>query len=299
MAKNKDKIGKGLRALITNIDSPKTTKSQKKKIVETLNQNINEIDIKLIEANPFQPRTEFNKEELKELSDSIGVHGLIQPITVRSIGGSKFQIISGERRWRASKMAGLKKLPAYVRVTDDQGLLEMAIVENIQRSDLNAMEVAVSFQRLIDECNISHEKMADRVGKSRSSITNYLRLLKLPPNIQKALKTDAISMGHARAMIGVQPKEAQLDIFKRVIAGGLSVRATEELIKGFKGAAAPKKKNKKQTAEHPEVVKIKKRLRSYFGTKVDIKRNNKGKGSIQIHFGSDDELNDILDSIDY
>lgn len=299
MAKKKDKIGKGLRALITNIDSPKTTVSQKKKIVKDLAENINEIDIKWIEANPFQPRTEFKKEELKELSDSISVHGLIQPITVRSMGGNKFQIISGERRWRASKMAGLKKIPAYVRVTDDQGLLEMAIVENIQRADLNAMEVAVSFQRLIDECNIRHEDMAERVGKSRSSITNYLRLLKLPPNIQKALKNDTISMGHARAMIGIQPREAQLDIFKRVIAGGLSVRATEELIQGFKGKATTKKKAKKKVAEHPEVVKIKKRLRSYFGTKVEVKRNTKGKGSIQIYFGSDDELNDILDSIDY
>ncbi len=298
MAKSKDKIGKGLRALISNIDKPSTTAKEKKQIVEKLNQGINEIDITLIEANPFQPRTEFKEEELKELAASIKVHGLIQPITVRAVGGDKFQIISGERRWRASKLAKLKKIPAYIRVADDQGLLEMAIVENIQRENLNAIEVAVSFQRLIDECKISHENLGTRVGKSRSSVTNFLRLLKLPVNIQKSLKEGEISMGHARALIGIKPKEAQLDIFRKVLNVGLSVRATEELIQSYKGKSK-KSSGSATVKKHPQVVKIEKRLSSFFGTKVNLKRNTKGKGFIQIPFSSDDELNEILDNLDY
>ncbi|MCL4169619.1 UNVERIFIED_CONTAM: hypothetical protein GTU68_018362, partial [Idotea baltica] len=258
-----------------------------------------EIAISKIEANPFQPRTEFKPLELQELSDSIKTHGVIQPITVRAIGGDKFQIISGERRWRASKKAGLKSIPAYVRVTDDQGLLEMAIVENIQRSDLNSMEVAISFQRLIDECNISHEEMASRVNKNRSTVTNYLRLLKLPPKIQKALKNDNISMGHARALIGVEPKENQLEVFKRVIQSGLSVRATEELIKSFKASPSSKgKKAGRPSAIDLELKKIKSRLEEYYETKVDIKRNAKGKGSFILHFGSDDQFNELLDLLE-
>ncbi len=299
MGKKKDKIGLGLRALISNIDDKEVTVETKKKAEKELSKATAEISISKIEANPFQPRTEFDKQELQELSESIETHGVIQPITVRAIGGDKYQIISGERRWRASKKAGLKTIPAYVRVTDDQGLLEMAIVENIQRSDLNSMEVAISFQRLIDECNISHEEMASRVNKNRSTVTNYLRLLKLPPRIQKSLKNDEISMGHARALIGVEPKENQLDVFKRVIKSGLSVRATEELIKSFKASPSGKgKKAGRPSAIDIELKKIKSRLEDYYETKVDIKRNAKGKGSFILHFGNDDQFNELLDLLE-
>lgn len=299
MGKKKDKIGLGLRALISNIDGEEVTTEKKNKAEKELSKTTAEIEIKKIEANPFQPRTDFNPTELLELSESIKTHGVIQPITVRAIGGDKYQIISGERRWRASKKAGLKSIPAYVRVTDDQGLLEMAIVENIQRADLNSMEVAISFQRLIDECSISHEEMASRVNKNRSTVTNYLRLLKLPPRIQKALKNEEISMGHARALIGVEPKENQLEIFRRVIGSGLSVRATEDLIKSFKsGSGVKAKKLGRPTAVDIELKKIKSRLEDHLETKVDIKRNAKGKGSFVIHFGSDDQFNDLLDLLE-
>ncbi len=295
----KDKIGQGLRALISNIDGEEHSIETKKKAEKELSKATAEIDVKKIEANPFQPRTDFNEIELNELSDSIKTHGVIQPITVRAIGGDKYQIISGERRWRASKKAGLKKIPAYVRVTDDQGLLEMAIVENIQRADLNSMEVAISFQRLIDECNISHEEMASRVNKNRSTITNYLRLLKLPPQIQKSLKNDELSMGHARALIGVTPKEAQMDIYKRVIKSSLSVRATEDLIKSYKtGPVKVLKQPGRPSALEIELKKIKSRLSDHFEAKVDIKRNAKGKGSYVIYFDSDDQFNDILDLLE-
>ena len=299
MGKKKEKIGKGLRALISNIDGDEVTVETKQKAEKELSKATAEIKITKIEANPFQPRTEFNETELKELSDSIKTHGVIQPITVRAIGGDKYQIISGERRWRASKKAGLKSIPAYVRVTDDQGLLEMAIVENIQRADLNSMEIAISFQRLIDECDISHEEMASRVNKNRSTITNYLRLLKLPPQIQKSLKDDEISMGHARALIGVTPREAQMDIYRRVMKSGLSVRATEELIKSYKaGPSKVAKKAGRPSALDIEIKKIKTRLSDHFEAKVEIKRNAKGKGSYVIYFDSDDQFNEILDLLE-
>jgi len=280
MGKKKDKIGLGLRALISNIDGDEVTVETKKKAEKELSKATAEIAISKIEANPFQPRTEFKPQELQELSESIETHGVI------------------ERRWRASKKAGLKSIPAYVRVTDDQGLLEMAIVENIQRSDLNSMEVAISFQRLIDECNISHEEMASRVNKNRSTVTNYLRLLKLPPRIQKALKNEEISMGHARALIGVEPKENQLDVFRRIVKSGLSVRATEDLIKSFKASPSSSKKAGRPSAIDIELKKIKSRLEDAFETKVDIKRNAKGKGSFVFHFGTDDQFNDLLDLLE-
>ena len=195
MAKKKQELGKGLRALLGNIDKvDKKPTKEKKEVVKKLSKSVAEIPIKNIEANPFQPRKEFDKNELLELVQSIKTLGLIQPITLRSIGKDKYQIISGERRWRASKLAGLKKVPAYIRIADDQGMLEMALVENIQRSELNALEIALSYQRLIDECNLQHDEMAKRVGKERSTISNYIRLLKLPPDIQSALKEKTISI---------------------------------------------------------------------------------------------------------
>jgi len=294
MGKKKEKLGLGLRALISDID----TGENKEETVKEFSKTTTEIDISNIEANPFQPRTEFNEQELQELSESIATHGVIQPITVRAIGGDQFQIISGERRWRASKKAGLTSIPAYVRIADDQGLLEMAIVENIQRSDLNSMEVAISFQRLIDECELSHEEMAGRVNKSRSTVTNYLRLLKLPVSIQKALKQDIISMGHARALISAEPVDRQLEIFTKVVTNGLSVRATEDLVKNNFNLPVNNKKKNNETAEDLEIKKIKSRLTERFETKIEIKRSQKGKGSFIIHFKSDREFNEILDLLD-
>lgn len=297
--KNKDQLGKGLRALLGNIekvDTPTATEV-KQEVVRELSKGVAEISISDVEPNPFQPRTEFDQDELLELVQSIKTHGIIQPITVRSLGADKYQLISGERRWRASKLAGLKEIPAYIRIADDQGMLEMAIVENIQRSNLNALEVAISYQRLLDECNLQHEELAERVGKERSTVTNYMRLLKLPPDIQSGLKTEQISMGHARALLSVEGITNQLFLFKKVVRESLSVRNTEKLIRDQKSDKTSTN-TKAKTDIHPEVRKIKDRLSSNFGTKVDINRSKDGKGKIVIHFGSDDQFNDIIESIE-
>lgn len=297
--KNKDQLGKGLRALLGNIEKVDTSTATevKQEVVRELSKGVAEISISDVEPNPFQPRTEFDQDELLELVQSIKTHGIIQPITVRSLGADKYQLISGERRWRASKLAGLKEIPAYIRIADDQGMLEMAIVENIQRSNLNALEVAISYQRLLDECNLQHEELAERVGKERSTVTNYMRLLKLPPDIQSGLKTEQISMGHARALLSVEGITNQLFLFKKVVRESLSVRNTEKLIRDQKSDKTSTN-TKAKTDIHPEVRKIKDRLSSNFGTKVDINRSKDGKGKIVIHFGSDDQFNDIIESIE-
>lgn len=297
MSKKKDQLGKGLRALLTKIDSKEATPKQKEKAIAQLTNTVNEINIKAIEANPFQPRSEFKESELLELVQSIKNHGLIQPITVRSIGGEKYQIISGERRWRASKLAGLKTVPVYIRVADDQGMLELALVENIQRSNLNALEIAISYQRLIDECSFQHDELALRVGKERSTVTNYIRLLKLPPDIQTALKSNKISMGHARALLSLDDTAKQIHLYKRIVADGLSVRQTETEIRSSKNKKRGIKPAPKRPV-HPEVLKIKQRLINHFSTKVDIQRSNKGKGKLVIHFDSDDQFNDIIELIE-
>lgn len=302
MAKKKDQLGKGLRALLTKIDKPETTKSEKKEAIAELSRSISEVSLKDIEPNPFQPRKEFDEAELLELVQSIKTLGLIQPITLRKVTGKKFQIISGERRWRASKLAGLKKIPAYIRVTDDQGMLEMALVENIQRADLNALEVALSYQRLIDECELQHDELAKRVGKDRSTVTNYTRLLKLPPDLQEGLKNKKISMGHAKALLSLTDPSYQLHFYKKVIAENLSVRNTEKEIREYKNPGQSKAKvespGSSSGSSHPEVLKIKDRLSHLFGSKVEILRDNTGKGKIMIHFSSDDQFNDIIDEIE-
>ncbi len=295
--KKKEQLGKGLRALLTKIDEVESKPQEKKKVVAELSRSVTEIDIEAIEPNPYQPRKEFIKEELLELVQSIKTLGLIQPITLRKIEEGKFQIISGERRWRASKLAGIKTIPAYLRMADDQGMLEMALVENIQRSDLNALEVALSYQRLIDECNLHHEDLAKRVGKERSTVSNYTRLLKLPPDIQEGLKQRKISMGHARALLSLDDPTLQMEFFKKITEEGLSVRNIEKQIRDYKSVTSPKAKTT-ENAVHPEVQKIKDRLSHHFGTKVEIARNKKGKGKLIIHFSSDDEFNDIIDSIE-
>ena len=296
MAKKKE-LSRGIRALLSNIED-KSPLPKTKEIVKELSSSIAEISLEDIEINPFQPRTEFDPEELMNLAKSIRTYGLIQPITVRSLGGDKFQLISGERRLRASKMAGLNAVPAYIRIADDQGMLEMALVENIQRSELNAVEVAISYQRLIDECNLTHEELSSRVGKNRSTITNYIRLLKLPPVIQSGVKKDQISMGHARALAGVENVALQLTYFHRTVEDKLSVRALEQLIRGG-GSSSQGSSSSSNTSPGSslpsEVVEIRDDLSEQFGTKVDIKRDTKGKGQFVIKFKNDRDFNRILE----
>ncbi len=293
MAKKED-LRKGLKSLLKDIE--KKSSSEKKEVVEKLSNTISLIKIESIEYNPFQPRKKFNDRELQELSDSIKTLGLIQPVTVRNIGGDSFQLISGERRLRASRMAGLKEIPAYVRIADDQAMIEMALVENIQRSDLNPLEIAFAYQRLIDECQLTHNKVAERVGKNRSTVTNYLRILKLTPAIQSGIKQELISMGHARALVGIEDDFLQIKLFEEIIEKNLSVRALEKRISGL--SSKPKLPDKNDTTElDPKSKAVKKQLSLFFESKVDLKRNNKGEGQISIKFTSDDELNDILEKM--
>lgn len=257
---------------------------------------VNEIAIDRIEANPFQPRTVFNEESLEELARSIKELGIIQPITVRNIDDHKFQLISGERRLRAAQLAGLTKIPAYIRFADDQGMLEMALVENIQREDLDAIEVAISYQRLIEECKLTQESMSDRVGKKRSTISNYLRLLKLPAEIQLGIRDKQISMGHARALVNIENEKTQLNIYYKIIDEGLSVRKTEDIIRDVN---TPKINGANEKVRLPEEYEqLKKHLTDHFNASIDFKRNNKGSGKIVIPFKSDEDLERIMGIID-
>lgn len=296
MAKGKRTgLGRGLGALLDDSDSGE------EKVISGAGAapegSISEISIEHIEVNPFQPRTDFNQEALEELAESIKVQGIIQPITVRKLAKNSYQLISGERRFQASKIAGLESIPAYVRTADDQQMLEMALIENIQRENLNAIEIALSYQRLISECNLKQEQLGDRVGKNRTTVNNYLRLLKLPPDIQIALRDGLLSMGHARALITIDDVSKQLDVFKKVMKEGLSVRKVEELVRSLgKKDESPKKADSK--SNNPEIVKLQDKLTSHFGTRISIKANDKNKGEIKIPFSSTDELNRILDILD-
>jgi ParB family chromosome partitioning protein len=292
-------LGKGIRALITNIEERGTAPTGDE--LATLSRETMEIPIDSIEVNPYQPRQDFDEEALNELSQSIKTHGIIQPLTVRRLHEGKYQLIAGERRLKASRRAGLQTVPAFIRIADDQGMLEMAIVENIQRADLNAMEVAFSLQRLLEECKLTHEELSVRVGKQRSTVSNFLRLLKLPPRIQQAVRTEEISMGHARAILGLEDISAQLMVLGEVISKSLSVRETEKLVAQYQDKPAPKKKNessnnKSKSSNTPaEVRQIESQLRSLVGTKVELKYKEGGVGEIRIPFSSDRELNEILD----
>jgi ParB family transcriptional regulator, chromosome partitioning protein len=288
MTAKKSALGKGLGALIDD------AKYEKRPVNEAVSTSaIAEIEISKIEANPFQPRKEFDDEALKELSDSIKELGVIQPITVKKLKNGNFQLISGERRTRASKLAGLDKIIAFVRDANDQGLLEMALVENIQREDLNSIEIAVTYQRLIDECTLTQEKLSDRVGKKRATIANYLRLLKLPAEIQVGVRDSRISMGHARALIGVENADTQLKIYHKIIHEGLSVRNTEALVREI-NYPVRKEENKNKGQQLPkQYLSFKNNLNSKLNTKVDLKRSENGKGSIIISFNSEDEFNRI------
>ncbi|MFO8234579.1 MAG: ParB/RepB/Spo0J family partition protein [Bacteroidales bacterium] len=283
MAK-RNALGKGLGALIEDAGNDQGHNVDA----------VNEIEIAKIEVNPYQPRTNFNEEALSELASSIKEIGVIQPITVRKINEEKFQLITGERRFRASKMAGISKIPAFIRVADDQAMLEMALVENIQREDLDAIEVAISYQRLIEECQLTQENLSGRVGKKRTTISNYLRLLKLPAEIQLGIRDKRISMGHARALINIEDPEKQLKTYYRIIDEGLSVRKTEEIIRQVNENKRTTKNtnNKKQLPE--EYKQLKNHLADKFNTNIDFKRNENGRGKIIIPFKSDKDLERIM-----
>lgn len=249
------------------------------------------LSISQIEANPYQPRKDFNNDALIELATSIGELGLIQPITVRKVSSQKYQIISGERRFRASQMANLTEVPVYIRETDDQGMLEMALVENIQRENLNALEIAISYKRLMEECSLTTDKLADRVGKDRTTVTNYVRLLRLPPEIQLGIIEKRISMGHARALINAEPESKQIKIFKLILEKDLSVRKVEELVKEDD---APKLFTSKANLMPLEIQKMQADLKLRFGKKAKVTRNDGGVGKVEIPFTNDDDLERII-----
>jgi ParB family transcriptional regulator, chromosome partitioning protein len=293
----KKALGRGLSALLS--DTPTEDKLEVDVVAPVAlpesNGSINEISINEIETNPFQPRQHFDQEALKELSESIQVHGIIQPITVRKLARNQYQLISGERRFQASKLAGLTSIPAYVRSADDQQMLEMALIENIQRENLNPIEISLSYQRLITECNLKQEELGERVGKNRSTVTNYLRLLKLPPDIQIALRDNKISMGHARAIINVDNPDSQLFIFKKILAEDLSVRKVEELARELLSKKqSPEPAKTEANGVTKEINNLQSRLSSHFGTKVSVKSDGK-RGDIRIPFLSIEDLNRILD----
>ncbi|WP_417354769.1 ParB/RepB/Spo0J family partition protein [Flavobacterium sp.] len=289
----KQALGRGLSALLK--DPENDIKSVEDKNADKVVGNIIELEIDAIEINPFQPRTNFNEETLKELSTSIKELGVIQPITVRKLEYNKYQLISGERRLRASKLAGLTTIPAYIRLADDNESLVMALVENIQRHDLDPIEIALSYQRLIDEIQLTQEQMSDRVGKKRSTIANYLRLLKLDPIIQTGIRDGFISMGHGRAIINIEDQDAQANIYQKIVSGNLSVRETEALVKAYQESLKPE--NEKTTVKANSFAvedEQKNTITEFFGAKVDVKVDAKGKGKITIPFHSEEDFKRII-----
>jgi len=307
----KKALGRGLSALLSdsptderlevdsmpvNLEAPETLRAQAAPAIPT--SGMTEIPVAEIEVNPFQPRTHFDQEALLELAESITVHGIIQPITVRRLSDHQYQLISGERRFQASKLAGLETIPAYIRSANDQQMLEMALIENIQRENLNAIEIALSYQRLMTECSLKQEELGERVGKNRTTVTNYLRLLKLPPDIQIAVRDNKLSMGHARAIINVENADQQLYIFKQAVNEDLSVRKVEELVRDLSQRTSSSKSTETETAASApasrEIAQLQTRLSSHFGTRVVVKSDGK-KGDIRIPFLSVEDLNRILD----
>lgn len=289
-ATKKQALGRGLSALLK--DPENDIKSAEDKNADKVVGNIVELDIASIEVNPFQPRTNFNEESLRELASSIRELGVIQPITVRKLAFNKYQLVSGERRFRASKLIGLETIPAYIRIANDQESLEMALVENIQRQDLDPIEIALSYQRLIDEINLTQEQMSERVGKKRSTIANYLRLLKLDPIIQTGMRDGFISMGHGRAMVNIDSQIDQLEVYEKVISNKLSVRATEQLVKNLN--TNTETTVSKEPTEIPKYIKKGvKEFSDYFGHKIDVKLGKNGSGKITIPFHSEEDFNRI------
>lgn len=285
-------LGRGLSALLEDNDKSSSSKEDESGIPKSVGST-SEIEISKIQANPFQPRTKFEVEALEELAQSIRELGIIQPVSVRKMGYDNYQLISGERRFRASQMAGLKRIPAYIRVANDQSMLEMALVENIQRSELDAMEVAFSYQRLIEECSLTQEELSKRVGKKRSTIANYLRLIKLPAIIQDGIRNNKISMGHARSLINIDDPETQIKLYEQIIEETLSVRKVEELAKESK-VGAPKRKSNPVLPLSLVDKKIKTSLSEKLKVNVGFQRNDVDKGKIIVPFNSEKELETIL-----
>lgn len=287
-------LGRGLGALIEDAD--KMQQRDEERSERSSVEMVNEIDISKIKANPFQPRTSFDEEALKELSDSIKELGIIQPLTVRSING-EYQLIAGERRLRAAKLAGLNRVPAYIRTADDQGMLEMALVENIQREDLDAIEVAISYQRLIDECSLTHDNLSDRVGKKRATVTNYLRLLKLPAEIQLGIRERKLSMGHARAILPLESSELQLTAYKNILDQDLSVRKAEELVRNL--VQQPKTTPiVGEVKEKPsELSGLETKLQEVFGWGVQVKQGKGESGKIVFSYRTQGELDELMERI--
>lgn len=285
-------LGRGLDAIL---QSPETDITSTDISGNYVAGAVAELNIDFIEANPFQPRTDFDENALNELAESIKVQGVIQPVTVRKMGRDKYQLISGERRLRASKLAGLKTIPVYIRVANDEQMLEMALIENTHREGLNAIEVALSYQRLIEECNITQEELSEKVGKDRSTVTNFLRLLKLPPEVQVALRDGFISMGQARAIINIDDKTKQLIILKEIIDKDLSVRQVEELVRSLNTKNV---KTKKQKNVLPEAFIYKvDSLSKALDAKIKVDRNSKGKGSLTISFKNDEDFERLISII--
>ncbi len=285
-------LGRGLDAIL---QSPETDITSSDISGNYVAGAVAELNIEFIEANPFQPRTDFDDNALNELAESIKVQGVIQPVTVRKMGRDKYQLISGERRLRASKLAGLKTIPVYIRVANDEQMLEMALIENTHREGLNAIEVALSYQRLIEECNITQEQLSEKVGKDRSTVTNFLRLLKLPPEVQVALRDGFISMSQARAIINIDDKTKQLIILKEIIDKDLSVRQVEELVRSLNTKNVKTKKQKNVLPEE-YIFKVDS-LSKILNTKVKVNRNSKGKGSLTIDFKNDEEFDRLISLI--
>jgi len=292
-------LGRGLGALLQDsekINPPRTsTRISPTEVIGSMN----EIDVSQIEANPYQPRTKFDQESLDELADSIRVQGIIQPITVRQLSEDTYQLISGERRLQASRSLGMTTIPAYIRTANDQQMLEMALIENIQRENLNAIEIALSYQRLILECSLKQEELGARVGKNRTTVNNYIRLLKLPPVIQASLRDDKISMGHARALITINSDQSQLKIFNQIIEEGWSVRKVEDEVRKLGMMSSIPSESKKQPTINQEIKSLQFQLSSYFGAKVSVKSNEQHKGEIKIPFSSQDELKKILETLKF
>jgi ParB family chromosome partitioning protein len=283
----KNALGRGLGALIESETEQANKYSQSKKL-----SGVAEIDLDEIDANPYQPRTIFDAEALEELATSIKEIGIIQPITVRRTDNGRYQLISGERRLRAAKTAGINKMPAYIREANDQNLLEMALVENIQREDLDSIEIAISYQRLLDECSLTQELLSQRVGKKRATVANYLRLLKLPAEIQLGIRDQKVSMGHARSLISIEDPKTQLKIFNKIIAQELSVRKVEELVRKIADEQDSAPNNTEKPPKDYEALKN--HLKSYFSSNIKFQRNNNGSGKIVIPFETDEDLERII-----
>ncbi|MSP68902.1 MAG: ParB/RepB/Spo0J family partition protein [Bacteroidetes bacterium] len=298
MNNKRNALGRGLSALLESASTDITSNIKSNNELGAVVGAVTNLPLLQIEVNPFQPRSHFEQQALNELVESIKLHGIIQPVTVRKMGYDRFQLISGERRFRASQLAGLETIPAYVRVANDQAMLEMALVENIQRENLDAIEIAISYKRLIEECSLTQEQLSEKVSKQRSTVTNYLRLLKLPPEVQLGIREKKISMGHARALINVEKAEDMVEIYHRIMEDDLSVRDVEELTRDKK-KIEPRLKHKNLTGNLTEKYSDKlKSLSKQYNAKIELKSNVQGAGKIIIPFANEDDLDKIIDALD-